>query len=120
MITNYGQPLSNAMERMKKALLRPFDLVKWINIGFTAFLAQLPGCNSGGGGGGRNSGFKVDDFDWDKFYSFPATALNWLTSHPLWFALIISGVIFLLVIVIILTWLNSRGNLMLSITATML
>ena len=110
MITNYGQPLSNAIERMKKALFRPFCFVKWINIGFTAFLAQLPGCT--GGGGGRNSGFKVDDFDWDKFYSFPATALDWLTSHPLWFVLIILGVIILVVFVIIMTWLNSRGKFM--------
>jgi hypothetical protein len=112
MITNYGQPLSNSLERMKKALFRPFGIVKWINIGFTAFLAQLPGCNGGGGGGGRNSGFKVDDFDWDKFYSFPTTAIDWLISHPLWFGLIILGIIFLAIIAIILTWLNSRGKFM--------
>jgi hypothetical protein len=111
MITNYGQPLSNAFERMKKALFRPFDLIKWINIGFTAFLAQLPGC-TGGGGGGRNSGFKVDDFDWDKFYSFPTTSIDWLISHPLWFGLIIFGIILLAIIAIIMTWLNSRGKFM--------
>jgi hypothetical protein len=110
MITNFGQPLSNAMERMKKALFRPFDLIKWINIGFTAFLAQLPGCS--GGGGGRNSGFKIDDFDWDKFYSFPKTAIDWLISHPLWFGLIIFGVIMLVVIAVLMTWLNSRGKFM--------
>lgn len=110
MNTNYSQPLSNAFYRMKKALFRPFDIGKWINIGFTAFLAQLPGCNGGGGGG--NSGFKADDFDWDKFYSFPATATEWLISHPLWFGLIICGTIMLVVIAIILTWINSRGKFM--------
>ncbi|HSO85619.1 MAG TPA: hypothetical protein VLQ91_03645 [Draconibacterium sp.] len=111
MNTNFSQPLSNGFERMKKALFQPFDISKWINIGFTAFLAGLTDCNRGGGGGG-NSGSKISDVNWDEFFSFPETSWNWLVSHPLWFSLIITGVILLFVIAVMLSWLSSRGKFM--------
>lgn len=111
MNTNFSQPLSNAFQRMKKALFQPFDITKWINIGFTAFLAGLTDFGNGGGGG-RNSGYKFSDINWDDFFSFPETALEWLTSHPLWFGLIIFGVFFIIIIAMILSWLSSRGKFM--------
>lgn len=111
MNTNYSQPLSNGFERMKKALFQPFDISKWINIGFTAFIAGLTDC-AGGGGGGGNSGTRFKDFDWDEFFSFPETATNWLVSHPLWFSLIITGVFFVIAVAIIFNWLSSRGKFM--------
>lgn len=112
MNVNYGQPLSNAIERMKKTLFQPFDLIKWINTGFTAFLAQITSCNGSGSGGGRNTGFNANGFDWDKFYSFPATATDWLFSNPLWFGLIIFGTLFLVTVAIVFLWISSRGKFM--------
>jgi len=112
MNTNFSQPLSNGFERMKKALFQPFDISKWINIGFTAFLAGLTDCNGGSGGGGGNSGYKFDNHNLDEFFLFPETARDWLVNHPLWFSLIILGVVLLIIIVTILSWLSSRGKFM--------
>lgn len=107
---NFRAPLSRGFERMKKALFQPFDITKWINIGFTAFLAGLTDCNGGGGNG--NTGTKFSEFDWDDFFSFPETAKEWLISNPHWFSLIIAGLIFLIIVGIILTWVSSRGKFM--------
>jgi hypothetical protein len=86
---------------MKKALFQPFDLNKWLILGFTAWLAGLTDCH---GGGGNNSGH--------EFFRFPEIAWNWLQSHPLWFNLIILGVILLLIIGTVIIWLSSRGKFM--------
>lgn len=109
MYISYSGPLSSAWNRMKKALFQPFDITRWINIGFTAFLAGLTDCN--GGSSGNNSGLNGHQ-NWDDFFHFPQTAWDWLTSHPLWFNLIIMGVILLVFIGIVLTWLSSRGKFM--------
>jgi len=106
---SYSGPLSHGWDRMKKALFQPFDISKWINVGFTAFLAGLTDCN--GGRGGNNSNIR-NHHNWDDFFSFPQTAWNWLTDHPLWFNLIILGVILLFIIGIVFTWLSSRGKFM--------
>jgi hypothetical protein len=109
---NFSQPLSNGFERMKKALFQPFDITKWINIGFTAFLAGLTDCNRGSGGGGGNTGNRFNDFNWDDFFSFPEAAWEWLVSNPLWFSLIIVGIFLIISMAIILSWLSSRGKFM--------
>ncbi len=85
---------------MKKALFQPFEFTKWINIGFTAFLAGLTDCTGGGGSGG-NSGDKYNNTNWDDFFHFPETAWEWLISHPLWFTLIIVGLVILVSIAIL-------------------
>jgi hypothetical protein len=110
MYIEFGTPLSKGWNRMKKALFQPFDLGKWFTIGFTAFLAGLADCSgNGGSGGGRHNGH----FDWDEFLNFPQTAHEWLVSHPLYFTLIIIGVILVFIITVIFTWLSSRGKFML-------
>ena len=48
---NVVEPISPALERVKRMLFQPFDLGKWFVIGFCAWLACL------GEGGG--SGFHV-------------------------------------------------------------
>lgn len=109
---NFSQPLSNSFTRMKKVLFQPFDITKWINIGFTAFLAGLTEFWGGSGGGGGNTGFKFNQPNWDDFFSFPETAWNWLTSHPLWFGLIITGVFLVVVLSVLFNWISSRGKFM--------
>ncbi len=105
---SYSLPLSKGWYRMKKALFKPFDLNKWMRIGFTAFLAGLVDCNGGNTGGRYNKGH----FDWHEFFRFPETAWEWLNSHPLWFTLIIIGLVLVFLIVTILIWLSSRGKFM--------
>jgi hypothetical protein len=106
---SFSIPLSKGWGHMKKALFQPFDLNKWLRLGFTAWLAGLTDCR-GGGSGGNNPGHGQPS--WDDFFRFPETAWNWLQSHPVWFNLIILGVILLIIIVTVLMWLSSRGKFM--------
>ena len=108
---SYSDPLSRGWNRMKKALFQPFDISKWFTVGFTAFLATL-GEFTGGGGGNSSSKYGRSRWDWDEFARFPETALEWLTEHTLWFALIIFGVVVIFALIIVFTWLSSRGKFM--------
>jgi len=105
---SFSMPLSRAWDRMKKALFQPFDLNTWLKIGFTAWLAGLTDCHGSGNG---NNGWHKNNH-WDDFFRFPDIAWNWLQNHPVWFNLIIFGVILVVVIFTVLIWLNSRGKFM--------
>ncbi len=103
-------PLTKALNRMKQALFKPFDLKKWFVVGFTAFLAELSDFTRGGGSQtGRES---AGDFGWQDALNFPQTAREWLQENPEWFALIIAGICVILVIIVLFTWLSSRGKFM--------
>lgn len=103
------EPISCGWNRMTNALFKPFDLGKWFIIGFTTFLADLTDWHGGsGGGGGKGKGRA----DLDDLVEFPHNAWNWLMDHPGWFTLIIAGIIFLIGVIILLTWLSSRGKFM--------
>lgn len=108
MSISYTRPLAMAWNRMKKALFQPFDISKWFKLGFTAWLAGLTDCK--GGSGGNNSG--SSNPNWNNFFDFPQTAWEWLIDNPLWFNLIIVGVVFLVIVVSILIWISSRGKFM--------
>lgn len=103
----FAKPLSDGWNRMKKALFQPFDIKKWFLVGFTAFLAGLTDC--AGNGGGQGDG---DYFDAYEFFHFPDTARDWLIENPFWAVLILIGLFLLVVIIIVITWLSSRGKFM--------
>lgn len=103
----YIQPLSRAWGRMTKALFRPFDIGKWFVVGFTAFLAGLTDWNGGGSGDGRNG-----NVDFGEVLDFPFVAWEWLLDNPGWLTLIVFGMAMLTAIIILLTWLSSRGKFM--------
>jgi hypothetical protein len=103
----YMEPLTRAWRRMKDALFRPFDLTRWLMIGFTAFLAQL----MGGGLRFPNSSF-TKDLEPSDIFGFPARALDWLGGHPVWLALIVLSLLLLVAVGVLLTWLSSRGTFM--------
>lgn len=109
MSTSYSQPLSLGWKRMKKALFQPFDINKWFRIGFTAWLAGMTDCH--GGSGGNNSGKNFND-PWDELFNFPQNAWNWLMDNPLWFNLIIVGIVLIIIIATIIIWISSRGKFM--------
>jgi len=104
----YIQPLQRAYDRMKRALFKPFDLGKWLAVGFTAFLADL--LNNGRSGGFN---YRRDiGHDTAGIEQLPEKAIEWLTSHPGWLAFIVAAAIVVVVILIVLTWLSSRGTFM--------
>lgn len=106
---SYGVPLSKGWDRMKHALFNPFDLGKWFLLGFTAFLAGLadrPGFGNGSYKSGR------DHWNFNSFADFFNASLEWLADNPFWSMLIIWGILFLIALGILITWLSSRGKFM--------
>lgn len=103
----YFEPLRLAWNRMKIALFKPFDLHKWFVVGFNAFLAGITEWPRG-----SNSSRWGDDSSFRDFIDFPHRAWDWLIGHPFWFMTIAIGLAFLIVVVIVLTWLSSRGSFM--------
>jgi hypothetical protein len=102
-------PVEQAIGRVRQMLFTPFDLSKWLVIGFCAWLAYL------GQGGWPNFNFHVPDgrhpFGPDG-PELPALR-DALISHLPW---IIIGAAFIIPIVIIISlvlcWLQSRGQFM--------
>jgi MFS family permease len=120
MTIEYLEPLSRAFQRMKSALFKPFDLGKWFAVGFTAFLAGLldgPGGGGGGGGDhGRGSHWGGVGDDFGDFLESPgrlfSKAWEWLIDHHIWLFIILFGIVLVLLLVIVFTWLSSRGRFM--------
>jgi hypothetical protein len=100
-------PLSQAMVWARDVLFRPFDLGKWIVLGFCAWLAGL-GERGGGPNGNFNAGDHHGDFERDL-----RVAWNWLLDN-LALVLFIVAVAFVVIFTIwlICLWLSSRGKFM--------
>ncbi|MCK5145642.1 hypothetical protein KAR48_02740 [bacterium] len=103
----YAAPLSNAVSRMKKILFKPFDLSLWLAVGLSSFIAGLTD-----GKGGMRSLLKdrghIDNTN--DIFEAPYIAWEWIQDNPGWTMLIIFGVIFLIGLSVLLTWLSSRGK----------
>lgn len=101
-------PVSLAWERVKDVLFRPFDLAKWLTIGFCAWLAFLG--ESGGGGGGGNWKMSNNRGEAQRALAdakrFVMDNLEWII--PLAAMLVCIGIVVWLAI----TWLSSRGKFM--------
>jgi hypothetical protein len=91
---------------MKKALFQPFDLRKWLVVGFTAFLSGFTDCHGGSGSKGEFGG----KGSWKDVMEFPMRAQAWILDHPGWVALIIAGACVLVLLVVVFAWLSSRGK----------
>lgn len=107
MTIRFMEPLSRAWDRMKKALFKPFDLHKWLVVGFNAFLAGLMELNNGSAGS-RSS----KDTTFREFLDFPRRSWTWLMDHPGWAIAILIAAVVLIVLLIALTWVSSRGTFM--------
>jgi len=103
----FFEPLNRAWERMKHILWQPFDLGKWLVLGFSAWLAGLA---DGAGGGGWK--WMADDNDFPgrcnldgagEAFRNAGEALIWL---PIVFVLIMAVAAILLLIL----WLSSRAK----------
>ena len=98
----YVEPYARAWKRMKNLLFRPFDLGRWIAIGFTAWLATL---TEGGGGGGGN--FPIND-------KRELDHLGLFIREHLTVIIVVASVVLLFCILLgfLLSWLSARGKFM--------
>ena len=100
-------PISPAIERTKWVLFQPFDLGKWMRLGFCAFLMGL--AQGGGGGGsfpGPGGGGPGGGQDGDRVAEFFREYLV---------IIVVVAIVVVLVFIAIglaLTWLGSRGQFM--------
>ena len=100
-------PVGMAFETVRRVLFRPFDLVKWLAIGFTAWLALLEsgigGCfnfNPGQFGKGHASQGGQAVWEW--------IVANLFLVIPLVFLLVVMAVVLTLLVL----WLSCRGKFM--------
>ena len=106
------EPVSPALEHVKRMLFRPFDLGKWFIIGFCAWLAYLGEAGCGSGGGNYNFGNHSEHIGADFRHALDQ-ARDYLLNNLDW---IIPLAAFLIVVILGLwlffLWLNSRGKFM--------
>ncbi len=107
-------PVSVAFEWMKRVLFQPFDLYRWLVIGFTAWLASLGEWSGGSGGGGASRGGRgagtIGDPSplelWEGARSYVFENFVWLVP---------TAILVLIVVValgLLIVWLSSRGRFM--------
>lgn len=103
----YFEPLSRAWERMKHVLWRPFDLAKWLVLGFSCWLAGL--ADSAGGGGWK---WIVDqnDFPIRRHVYSGSGSLDEIGGAFIWLPLIFIILMALAAILLVVLWLSSRAK----------
>jgi hypothetical protein len=98
------KPFGDAIELMKKILFQPFDLTKWLVLGFAAFLAHLSG----------GTGFNFNVGNWNRpgaSSSEEAAAAQHLEQLPHWLVpLLVVLVPLILILVFVLMWIGARGR----------
>ena len=101
------EPISPAFEKVKTILFSPFDLRKWFVIGFCAWLAFLGKSGGGSGGGGGRGGRHPEAREaFGQAKVFVLENLGWIIPVAL------IGVMLIIVLWLVSTWLSSRGRFM--------
>ncbi len=104
---SFAEPLSRAWERMRRILFEPFELAKWLVLGFSAWLAGL--ASSGTGGTAWNSaGDEVSHRD--VGFTGVGDAFERVAENLIWMPLVLLGVLVLLAIVLAVLWVSSRAK----------
>jgi len=103
----FFEPLNRAWERMKLILWRPFDLAKWLVLGFSAWLAGLA---DGAGGGGWK--WVVNDNDFPGRCNLNDAGDAFRSAGE---ALIVLPIVFVVLlavaaILVLVLWLSSRAK----------
>jgi hypothetical protein len=99
-------PIGLAMERVRQVLFSPFNLSKWLTIGFCAWLAGLG--ERGGSGSFNNS----NHHNGNVHQQFEHTRLYVLENLAWLVPLVIFVFTLILILAVVLIWLNSRGKFM--------
>jgi hypothetical protein len=105
-------PIGPAIDRVKAMLFAPFDLVRWLVIGFCAWLANL---GSGGFHGGFRGGFPspgpAGELDLEQIRH----KVEGFFGMDLVLVMVIGAIVLLIlgvVVALVVLWLNSRGRFM--------
>jgi hypothetical protein len=106
-------PITPAIDRVKLILFRPFDMGKWFVIGFCAWLAYLGGGGGGGGGGPRFSMPPEQHEMREQIRQGIETTRNYVSINLYWIIpLTVTVAVLVILIVLLVAWLNSRGKFM--------
>src|SRR5207249_12008747 len=101
------KPFAEAFELMKKILFQPFDLKKWLVIGFAAFLAGL----SGGFSSSFNPFSRWSSQRDQKAIAESFRELGSIGQMDWWMiALLVVSGLMVLALVLALMWLGARGR----------
>lgn len=107
-------PISPALQRVKRILFAPFDIKKWFVIGFCAWLSSCGEAGGGGGGGGGGGNRSGGNADRGEISHGIETAWQYVLDNLVWILPLVILVILLGVTVwLVAVWLNSRGKFML-------
>ncbi len=105
---SFVEPLSRAWERMRRMLFAPFELARWLVLGFAAWLAGLASSDWGT----KLAGNAPDSIDEHELVPFKFGELtDSITDHLVWLPLILLAVLVVAAILIALLWVSSRGKL---------
>jgi len=107
-------PLSQAFERAKRLLFRPFEPAKWFVIGFCAWLAQLGhGSANAGGGFNFNSRIGRPGAAIPNIQQWFEEGRSYVLGHLLWIVPLAATILLLIVgLMLLFVWLSSRGEFM--------
>ncbi|HEX3817996.1 MAG TPA: hypothetical protein VHW03_06895 [Chthoniobacterales bacterium] len=99
------EPFGQAFDLTKKILFQPFDLTKWLVIGFAAWLATF---FSGGGANYRRWWGNNNNWRWQSYHHGP------VSNHIAFWVFPLGAIIFVFVVAVValMLWLNARGRFM--------
>jgi len=101
-------PISRSFDQTIKILFKPFSAKKWLFLGFCMWLARL-----GQGGGGFNVPGGGHGGSGHSLGSAATEAKAWVVAHLILVLFLIGLVsLFVIGIMLLLTWLSSRGRFM--------
>jgi len=105
---SFVEPLSRAWERMRRMLFAPFELARWLVLGFAAWLAGLASSDLGT----KLAGNAPDSLGEHELMPFEVGELtDAITDHLVWLPLILLAVLVVAAILIALLWVSSRAKL---------
>jgi MFS family permease len=98
------KPFEQAFEVMKRMLFKPFDFNKWLVVGFAAFLSGYFG------GGGFSFPYNPGQQHRRSDEAFPGVSQFFQDHTALVIALCVAAFFLVLALVLVFTWLRSRGT----------
>src|ERR1700759_2290586 len=93
-------PFGEAFELTKKILFKPFDVTKWLVIGFAAWLATF----FSGGGFNYRRGWGNSDWSWKSHHYGAPFSVHHMA--PWVIPVVLVGAIILLALIAVFLWLN--------------
>lgn len=104
---SFVEPLSRAWERMRQTLFGPFELAKWLVLGFSAWLAGL----AGGGGGGTAVNGISDEIERETVHGSDfGEVIDGVFESLIWLPLILLGLLVVIAVALVVLWVSSRAK----------